>query len=433
MIRSKDLVKLIRVFLGAVFVLSAVAKILSIVFFDDLVAKQLLGENYLSNFQDNFNEFYYIQWLTRAIIAGEFMLGVAVLQDKHLKKIVLPTIIVLLLAFIVQVVYAASFQGKGYIDGNCGCFGDIIPFDNLETIIKNVVMIAMALLAMKWYKEGEYMNLPPVIIPYVVGIVTFITLCIPVEKMEPVVPVSMINSADFTPITETVDIDTLSKISDSTKLDSLLALKIDSAFSKEVNTDSKINGNSTMDLPSKTQNDDVDKSLGNIAHTKQASIFAPFTNFSGGVIKNLDEGTHIIGLFSYVCEHCQETYRDILELQKRNDSCGNLYIMGYGSEFDKMQFWNQADGVVSPHITLEDYTEFGKILNGSDFPKVIIIKDGVKQKEWDLDSYSKESMFEYFGVKAEVKDATPNSHEISIPDKKKEIEFDHLRDEGFSY
>ena len=174
------LVKASRLFLAATFIISAAAKIYSMHFFDGLVASQLIGDN----FYDHPSGFFWVQILTRVLIAGEFMLGVAILQKKYLKKIVLPVMALLLVIFSLQVFYEAQFNGKGYIGGNCGCFGEVIPFDNLQTLIKNIVLLLIVSFVQFRYKETEEMTFGPVVPSLIVGIFTFFTMYLTIENIE---------------------------------------------------------------------------------------------------------------------------------------------------------------------------------------------------------------------------------------------------------
>jgi thiol-disulfide isomerase/thioredoxin len=327
-----------------------------------MIGKQLLGESY---FEDP--SFYYVKWFTRIMIAGEFMLGVAVLQERHLKKIILPVMIGLLVAFILQIVYDVETNNKEYVGGNCGCFGDVIPFDYFETIIKNLVLIAMAATVYKLYKVNEEMNIPPVAIPYLVGGITLFTLALTIKKIE--------KSNEIVEIP--FETDTTESV-----------MQVDGSQQDSLRKDTILKSGTAMDTAKKNLN------------SKKPSIFDDYRNFttsSGTIYKNLEEGTHLICLFSYTCGHCQETFKHILELKKKGGKCGNVYVIGYGSKFDEKNFWSMTGGT-APHITIDDSDEFSKIRQGSDFPKIIVKNNGFTKKVWDLESYSKDALFKYFGV-----------------------------------
>ena len=83
-----------------------------------------------------FNEIL-AQYFSRSIIAFEFFIAISVLLNNYLKRIIYPISILLLVAFTTHLTYLV-FQGN---DGNCGCFGELIPMTPLEAIIKNIITI----------------------------------------------------------------------------------------------------------------------------------------------------------------------------------------------------------------------------------------------------------------------------------------------------
>ena len=83
-----------------------------------------------------FNEIL-AQYFSRSIIAFEFFIAISVLLNNYLKRIIYPISILLLVAFTTHLTYIA-IQGN---DGNCGCFGELIPMTPIEAIIKNIITI----------------------------------------------------------------------------------------------------------------------------------------------------------------------------------------------------------------------------------------------------------------------------------------------------
>ena len=122
----------LRVLISALFFVSAVAKIYPnpeialIKYFEFKQLVQGLG----------FNEIL-AQYFSRSIIAFEFFIAISVLLNNYLKRIIYPISILLLVAFTIHLTYLA-IQGS---DGNCGCFGELIPMTPIEAIIKNIITI----------------------------------------------------------------------------------------------------------------------------------------------------------------------------------------------------------------------------------------------------------------------------------------------------
>ena len=79
------LLKIGRLILSFLFIFGAVSKLISMPFFDGMVAELLLGENYF----DNANGMLWVQWLTRILVAAELVLGFALLQNKWFKNLTL--------------------------------------------------------------------------------------------------------------------------------------------------------------------------------------------------------------------------------------------------------------------------------------------------------------------------------------------------------
>ena len=122
----------LRVLISALFFVSAVAKMYPnpeiglIKYFEIKQLVQGLG----------FNEIL-AQYFSRSIIAFEFFIAISVLLNNYLKRIIYPISILLLVAFTTHLTYIA-IQGN---DGNCGCFGELIPMTPIEAIIKNIITI----------------------------------------------------------------------------------------------------------------------------------------------------------------------------------------------------------------------------------------------------------------------------------------------------
>ena len=122
----------LRVLISALFFVSALAKMYPspeiglIKFFEIKQLVQGLG----------FNEIL-AQYFSRSIIAFEFFIAISILFNNYLKRIIIPISTILIVAFTTHLTYLV-FQGN---NGNCGCFGELIPMTPLEAIIKNIVTI----------------------------------------------------------------------------------------------------------------------------------------------------------------------------------------------------------------------------------------------------------------------------------------------------
>jgi uncharacterized membrane protein YphA (DoxX/SURF4 family) len=102
----------------------------------------------IETFEFTFVDIGVANWYTAPIIARllislEFFIGILLIANYNLRKITLPLTIALLLFFIIYLIVQIFISGN---TGNCGCFGERIHMTPLQGILKNVVMIAFAVL-----------------------------------------------------------------------------------------------------------------------------------------------------------------------------------------------------------------------------------------------------------------------------------------------
>jgi hypothetical protein len=154
--RNKILI-LIKTVVAATFIFSAISKILSPGYFEITLIDQGL-------FIDRNTAAYF----ARLFIIIEFAIGFLFLQTNYVKKIVSPATILLLVAFIIHM-SILLITGD---NGNCGCFSSIISMNQLEAIIKNIVLILLIVYVYK-YSEAKRnrLTIPTVIIVLSVVIV----------------------------------------------------------------------------------------------------------------------------------------------------------------------------------------------------------------------------------------------------------------------
>ena len=123
---------ILRIGIGGMFVIAAILKLMSI---DEF-------EIYIYSF--NVLDFLLTSFVSRIIIAGEFILGLFLILKVNYKFTWNATMIFLIL-FTLFLIYTAIFRN----DTNCHCFGELVELSPVESIIKNV--IAMILLSIdKW-------------------------------------------------------------------------------------------------------------------------------------------------------------------------------------------------------------------------------------------------------------------------------------------
>ncbi len=168
---------IIRILISALFLVSAYAKIyhdpsayFSITTFE---AKQLVP----LGFDVTFSAF-----LSRILIGFEFTLGLLILLPFFLKRIVVPATIGMLAFFTVHLLIQIYLTGN---QGNCGCFGSLLPMTPLEAIIKNVLAIILLILLMRFLEQDEshHKKWIPLWLSYVL-VTSIIFVFIPIKSTE---------------------------------------------------------------------------------------------------------------------------------------------------------------------------------------------------------------------------------------------------------
>jgi hypothetical protein len=80
-----------------------------------------------------------VPYISRLIIAVELFIAIAILQKNYLKKLVIPTSILMLFVFSLHLAYSI-FLGDSE---NCGCFGELIPMSPIQALIKNIITLGV--------------------------------------------------------------------------------------------------------------------------------------------------------------------------------------------------------------------------------------------------------------------------------------------------
>ena len=130
----------IRIGISFLFLLSAVAKLYPSPYFaiSTFEVKQL----YPLGFSGDVAPFF-----SRILIGIEFALGILILQKHYLRKLVIPSTLLMLAVFTTHL-SIETFQNGGNT-GNCGCFGSLLPMTPIEAILKNVVAMILLVILLK--------------------------------------------------------------------------------------------------------------------------------------------------------------------------------------------------------------------------------------------------------------------------------------------
>jgi len=363
-----------RILLSFLFVFGAVSKLVSMPFFDGMVAELLLGKDYF----DNPVGMIWVQWLTRILVAVELVLGLALLQNKWFKKIVLPATLGMLVLFTIHLFYEGFRQVNGFTEGNCGCFGDVLPMTNLESIIKNVIGMLIGIYVLLTLKKEDVFK--SWVSPTLLGVITLFTLSFGIKSYEAVAP-SVLDELGTIPAIELMQADSIAQAAIA-ESETIIA-------ETEIDVTEKIINKPSVD---------------SVKTSKVVSVKTPsdltlelLYKYAPSISQNLASGIKMVCLFSMTCSHCQEVYRD-LSAMKSSGKLPKLFLVNYGTEYEQNYFFSQAGDSKDAHTRTEDFTHFKRMLEGKTYPRILVIKNGKIEKEWDVDTYEKSYVMRYFGI-----------------------------------
>ena len=222
-------------------------------------------------------------YFSRLLIALEMAIGVAILQKHFLRRFVIPVTAFLLVAFCVHL--SIEMVKHGAMNGNCGCFGQLIPMTPLEAVIKNILTLGLLFYVYKNTEEhpkGSNRFMVPMFIYSVsaFGMFALFPFC-PCE-----------NDTEATPVVEEV-VPVEPEIADSTTQ----SLPVDTV---QIVT-SPIEGNN------------IQPAVEEVQPPKVKSRFSEFKSIGGKAV-NLDEGKKIVCFFAPGCDHCRETAKELKAL-----------------------------------------------------------------------------------------------------------------------
>ena len=151
----------IRILISFLFILSAVAKLYPSPYFaiTTFEAKQLVPLGF---------DQCYSAYFSRLLIAFEFALGILILLPYYLKKIIIPSTILLLSIFCVHL----SLSVFGIMEGakNCGCFGELIPMSPTEALIKNIFTIGLLIILYKIVRNDQNKRFFFLVVVYLISL-----------------------------------------------------------------------------------------------------------------------------------------------------------------------------------------------------------------------------------------------------------------------
>ncbi len=270
-------------------------------------------------------------YFSRIIIGIEFAIGILLLFPYYIKKIIIPATILMLAIFSVHLTIEIFTSGN---QGNCGCFGALLPMTPLQALLKNLVSIALLLLILIKFSDNinEKRN-----ISYCLIITNVITFCILVLFMV----THKMQKKEYNPVKDTTEIH-------------------DTIFRTIVNGD-------TVDTkPAEI----LEKNTGPL---KKSSGYEKY-------FKGVDNGRKIICFFAPTCDHCMTTAKELTELKKGDPNFPKIKIIFMDEAPEEIPKFFKFAGAQYPYLVL-DMPSFWDALGKTKFtPGVVYLWNGNEQK-----------------------------------------------------
>ena len=283
---------ILRIIVFALFVVSALAKMFPIWAFE----KQLVDLGIAS--------WCSAPYFARLLLGVELAIGIAILQPHYLKRIVIPSTILLLVVFCIHL--SIEMVKHGAMNGNCGCFGQLIPMTPLEAFLKNLATIGLLIWLYKITTEKEMKH------RFSLLLLIWSLSSLLIFALFPFCPCA----AEETP--EVAAIEEPSTSPETAPMAEIDTTKEKASGAEEVET--------------------VAVDPGPAAVTSAFSKLAIFN----GKKANIDQGKAIVCFFAPGCDHCQETAKELAKMAKQKDF-PPIYIFFMDEEPEKIpEFIKQA-------------------------------------------------------------------------------------------
>lgn len=287
-------------------------------------------------------------YFSRALIALELAIGVAILQKHWLKRFVIPVTALLLVAFCAHL--TLEMVKHGPMNGNCGCFGQLIPMTPLEAFVKNIATLGLLVYIYKTVDEhpkGKNRFIVPLFI---------YTLCVAFMFVYfPFCPCEKESATDQTQLVEEVISDSLAT---TTTLDTMQnVLSVDTAKTS-----------TEIEIPEPEP-------------TPVKSRFAEFSVI-GGKKTNIDKGKKILCFFAPGCDHCQQAAKDLRALQKQG-KMPEIFILFMDEEPEKIPTFLSESGLKAHHQILDIPKFWTSIGSGAGTPGVYYLWNGNIMKSFE--------------------------------------------------
>ncbi|MBP7543464.1 MAG: DoxX family protein [Ignavibacteriaceae bacterium] len=331
--------KILRIFLGVMFLFSGISKLFPIEAFEVVTWQQGVVSLELA------------PYFSRLMISFEILLGGLFLIGYKMRKFTLPASLLLLSAF---TIYLMIIELTGNGGENCGCFGELIPMTGIESIIKNIVFIGMAVylfIVTGVEKKSSYLYIAA-------GYVSIFALMIFFFNIKPY----------ETP--QAVPAVAKGEVSEERLEQEPVTIK-DTVEAKTAIKDTTV----------KKKDTEVKKEKPELSG-KYPGVVSVYSNLVPGA----DAGLTIIAFFSLDCEHCLQVATELNAVKSLLTKVKRHYLF-LGAEEEITPFFSKSGGSVI--YTLLTPQKFYPHLSSAP-PKVILLANGnlIQQMEGNAVSVS---------------------------------------------
>lgn len=321
----------IRIIIGFLFLLSAVAKMYPSPYFaiSTFEVKQL----YPMGFSESVAPYF-----SRILIGSELALGLLILQNHFLKNVVIPATLLMLAVFTTHLSIETFVQGGN--SGNCGCFGSLLPMTPIEAIIKNVIAMALLIYLLKILPKKQSINGNFWIL--LTGLSASILTVFMLTPIQPAAPEFTVSDVETT-VTDSVP---------PAQPTAVETPKIDTVQTKPIEAVTAETAQPEAVEPPKTK-----------------SGYAQF-------FPSIDKGRKTLCFFVPGCDHCMEAAKELTELRKKDKSFPEINIVFMNEEPEKIPAFFEFAGAEYPYKIIE-IIPFWKVLGqGKDTPGVKYLWNG---------------------------------------------------------
>jgi len=277
-------------------------------------------------------------YFSRIIIGIEFAIGILLLFPYNIKKIIIPATIFMLAVFSVHLIIEILTGGN---QGNCGCFGALLPMTPLQALIKN--LLSIGLLTLVLYKfSNELVEKNNFLITTNITTLCILALfmLIPIQKKTTVSPSPTGYTEDTTIVKDSIIV---KPITDSTKKDDVVIK-------------------------------DTTKKIIVVAGPKKVkSIYSKY-------FPKIDDGKKILCFFAPTCDHCMATAKELTELKKADPNFPDIQMIFMDEAAEEIPKFFKFAGAEYPNLVLDIIAFWGAIGKMNETPGVVYLWNGNVQK-----------------------------------------------------